>query len=273
MAGRRITVKTIAAMRRRGEKIVALTAYDFHTARMEEMAGVHIILVGDSFQMAVLGEDTTLGASMDVLTAHCRAVRKGASDALVVGDMPFGSYQPSDEIAVKNAVRFIAEAGADAVKLEGGNAAAVSRVKAIVDSGIPVMGHLGLLPQSIRSEGSYRVVRADSEQMLLEQIKALESAGAFSVVLEMIEEEVATRITEASGIPTIGIGAGRYTHGQILVVNDMLGMNNDFNPKFLKKYADLHSVMKEALDSYVSDVTGGAFPGEENVFKGRGKNR
>lgn len=273
MAGKRITVKTIAAMKKREEKIVALTAYDYHTAHMEEMAGVHIILVGDSFQMAVLGEETTLGASMDVLVAHCRAVRKGAPDTLVVGDMPFGSYQPSDEIAVINAVRFIAEAGADAVKLEGGNRAAISRVKAIVDAGIPVMGHIGLLPQSIKSEGSYRVVRSDSEEMLLKQIGDLEKAGAFSTVLEMIEEDVATRISEASGIATIGIGAGRYTHGQILVVNDMLGMNSDFNPRFLKKYADLHSIMKEAIGNYVSDVAGGVFPGEENVFEGRGKSR
>ena len=273
MAGRRITVKTIAAMEKRGEKIVALTAYDYHTARMEEVAGVHIILVGDSFQMAVLGEETTLGASMDVLVAHCRAVRKGAPDALVVGDMPFGSYQPSDEIAVMNAVRFIAEAGADAVKLEGGNDAAISRIRAIVDAGIPVMGHLGLLPQSIRREGSYRVIRSDSEELLIEQISALERAGAFSAVLEMVEEDVAKRVTEVSGIPTIGIGAGRYTTGQILVVNDMLGMNGEFNPRFLKKYADLANIMKTALENYVSDVAGGAFPGEENVFKGRGKDR
>ncbi|MCK5786396.1 MAG: 3-methyl-2-oxobutanoate hydroxymethyltransferase [Candidatus Sabulitectum sp.] len=273
MSGKRVSVKTIAAMKDRGERIVALTAYDYPTARMEEMAGVHLILVGDSFQMAVMGKETTLGADMNVLVAHCRAVKDGAPNTLVVGDMPFGSYQPSDEIAVQNAVRFIAEAGADAVKLEGGNQAAISRVKAIVDSGIPVMGHIGLLPQSIRREGSYRVVRADSEEMLLKQISDLEKAGAFSAVLEMIEEDVATRISEASGIPTIGIGAGRNTHGQILVVNDMLGMNGDFNPKFLKKYADLHTVIREALNNYVSDVAGGAFPGEENVFKGKGNNR
>ncbi len=260
-------------MKKRGEKIVALTAYDYHTARMEEIAGVHIILVGDSFQMAVLGEETTLGASMNVLVALCRAVKNGAPDTLVVGDMPFGSYQPSDEIAVVNAVRFISEAGADAVKLEGGNEAAISRVKAIVDAGIPVMGHIGLLPQSIRSEGGYRVVRSDDEKMLLKQISDLKDAGAFSAVLEMIEEDVAERVSQASGIPTIGIGAGRYTHGQILVVNDMLGMNGDFNPKFLKKYADLHGIIKAALNNYVSDVAGGTFPGEENVFKGRGKNR
>ena len=273
MAGRRITVKTIASMKKHGEKIVALTAYDYHTARMEEQAGVHVILVGDSFQMAVLGEETTLGATMDVLVAHCRAVRKGAPDSLVVADMPFGSYQPSDEIAVTNAVRFIAEAGADAVKLEGGNAAAISRIKAIIAAGIPVMGHLGLLPQSIRSEGTYRVVRSDAEEMLMKQIEDLEEAGAFSTVLEMIEEDLARRITEKSAIATIGIGAGRHTHGQILVVNDMLGMNKDFTPKFLRKYADLHAVIENALENYVSDVTDGDFPGEENVFKGRGKNQ
>ncbi len=273
MAGRRITVKTIAAMKKRGEKIVALTAYDFHIAKMEESAGVHIILVGDSFQMAVLGRETTLGADMDVLLAHAKAVKDGAPDTLVVGDMPFGSYQPSDELAVSNAVRFIAEAGVDAVKLEGGNAAAVSRIKAIVDAGIPVMGHIGLLPQSIKSEGSYRVVRSNSEELLKLQIKEIENAGAFSAVLEMIEEDVAKTVSEISGIPTIGIGAGRYTHGQILVVNDMLGINKEFSPKFLKKYADLHGVIEHALNNYVSDVTGGDFPGEENVFKGRGKNQ
>lgn len=271
MPGKRITVKTLSSMRSRGERIVALTAYDFHTAQMEEKAGVHVILVGDSFQMAVFGEETTLGAEMDVLVAHCRAVRKGARFALVVGDMPFGSYQPSDEIAVQNAVRFVAEAGADAVKLEGGNEAAVSRIRAIVDAGIPVMAHIGLQPQSIRSEGSYRVVRSESLPMLLDQVKAVAEAGAFSVVLEMVEEEVATAVTRASGIPTIGIGAGRFTDGQILVVNDMLGMNGEFNPKFLRKYAELHSVMQDALERYASDVTGGTFPGEENVFRERGK--
>ena len=273
MVTKRVTVKTIEAMKTSGEAIVALTAYDFHTARMEAEAGVHLILVGDSFQMAVLGKDTTLGAEMDVLVSHCKAVKEGAPDILVVADMPFGSYQPSSELAVKNAVRFVAEAGADAVKLEGGNEAAASRVKAIVDAGIPVMGHIGLLPQSIKQDGVYRVVRADSEELLKTQLKALEDAGAFSVVLEMIEEDVATRITEVSSIATIGIGAGRYTDGQILVVNDMLGMNSSFNPKFLKKYADMHSVMKNAFACYVEEVSGGIFPGEKNVFKGRGKNR
>lgn len=265
-----MSVKSLQTMKNRGERIVALTAYDHITARLEELAGVHLILVGDSFQMAVLGEETTLGADMDVLVAHCRAVRKGAPSALVVGDMPFGSYQPSDETAVKNAVRFIAEAGADGVKLEGGNEAAVSRVKAITDAGIPVMGHIGLLPQSIRAEGAYRVVRSGSRDALLGQLRALEQAGAFSVVFEMMEEELAKELTEASHIPTIGIGAGRHTHGQILVVNDMLGMNGDFNPKFLKKYADLHSVMKNAIERYAEEVTEGAFPGEGNVFRGKG---
>jgi 3-methyl-2-oxobutanoate hydroxymethyltransferase len=267
---RRISVKTLKDMKIKSEKIVALTAYDYQTACLEELAGVHLILVGDSFQMAVLGEDTTLGADMNVLVAHCRAVRKGAPSALVVGDLPFGSYQPSDEVAVKNAVRFIAEAGADAVKLEGGNRAAVSRVRAIVDSGIPVMGHIGLLPQSIRTEGSYRVVRSDAQSTLLQQLRNLENAGAFSVVLEMMEEETASRLTQAAEIPTIGIGAGRYTDGQILVVNDMLGMNGDFSPKFLKKYADLHSIMKSALKKYAEEVAEGTYPEEKNVFRERG---
>lgn len=272
MSRGRMTVRTLSGMRKRGEKIVALTAYDYSTAKLEEEAGIHVILVGDSFQMAVLGEETTLGADMNVLVAHCRAVRRGAPSALVVGDMPFGSYQPSDETAVKNAVRFASEAGADAVKLEGGNAAAVSRVRAIVDAGIPVMGHIGLLPQSIRAEGSYRVVRSGSEPMLRQQLKALEEAGAFAVVFEMMEEGLAGSLTRDSGIPTIGIGAGRHTDGQILVVNDMLGMNGDFNPKFLRKYADLHSVMGKAIGEYALDVSKGTFPGEGNVFRDRGGN-
>ncbi len=270
MSRRKISVKTLVSMAGSGERIVALTAYDYHTARMEEAAGVHVILVGDSFQMAVLGEETTLGASMDVLVAHCRAVRRAAPSALVVGDMPFGSYQPSDETAVRNAVRFIAEAGADAVKLEGGNPAAVARVQAIVSSGIPVMGHIGLLPQSIRAEGGYRVVRSPAKDELLDQLRALEKAGAFSVVLEMMEEELARELTEASSIPTIGIGAGRFTSGQILVVNDLLGMNGDFNPRFLKKYADLSSIIGKALEDYAEEVTKGTFPGESNVFRRRG---
>lgn len=266
----RMSVKVLQKMREKKEKIVALTAYDYTTASLEELAGVHVILVGDSIQMAVLGEETTLGASMDVLVAHCRAVRKGAPSALVVGDMPFGSYQPSDETAVKNAVRFISEAGADAVKLEGGNRAAASRVRAITEAGIPVMGHIGLLPQSIRVEGAYRVVRSDSKEELTCQLKALEDAGAFSVVFEMMEEVLAKELTEISGIPTIGIGAGRYTDGQILVVNDMLGMNGEFNPKFLKKYADLNAIMRGAIEKYAEEVASGTFPGEKNTFRAKG---
>ncbi len=270
MSRRKISVRTLGSMAQSGERIVALTAYDYQTAKMEEAAGIHVILVGDSFQMAVLGEETTLGASMDVLVTHCRAVKKAAPTALVVGDMPFGSYQPSDEIAVGNAVRFIAEAGADAVKLEGGNPSAVARVRAIVSSGIPVMGHIGLLPQSIRAEGGYRVVRSGARGELLDQLKALEQAGAFSVVLEMMEEDLARELTEAASIPTIGIGAGRFTSGQILVVNDLLGMNGDFNPRFLKKYADLGSIIGNALEKYAEEVTEGTFPGERNVFRPRG---
>ncbi len=269
----RVTVRSIQAMKERGERIVALTAYDHLTAALEERAGVHLILVGDSFQMAVLGEETTLGADMNVLVAHCRAVRNGAPDAMVVGDMPFGSYQPSDETAVRNAVRFVAEAGADAVKLEGGNAAAVSRIRAIVDSGIPVMGHIGLLPQSIKADGAYRIVRRDALGEVRRQLSALGGAGAFSVVFEMMEEELAATLTQEASIPTIGIGAGRHTDGQILVVNDMLGMNGDFNPRFLKKYADLHTVMNRAVEDYAEEVRTGAFPGEDNVFRERGTGR
>jgi len=265
-AQKRGTVQFLRDKKRRGEKIVSLTAYDFPTAAVEERAGVDFILVGDSVAMAVHGRKTTLEATMDMMILHTRAVRAGAPGTLVVGDMPFGSYQGSDEQAVAGAVRFLAEGGADAVKLEGGGPRAVSRVAAIVDSGIPVMGHVGLLPQSVRATGGYRVVTSASVDRLLTEGRALEEAGAFAVVVESVEEAVAREITSALGIPTIGIGAGRFVDGQILVVNDMLGLDPCFEPRFLKKYADLNSAILAAVECYSEEVRSGSFPSPENVY-------
>jgi 3-methyl-2-oxobutanoate hydroxymethyltransferase len=265
-AVRKGTIQLLAEKKRRGEKIVSLTAYDCPTARIEELAGVDFILVGDSAAMAVHGRDTTLGATMDMMITHTRAVRKGAPGTLVVGDMPFGSYQCSDEQAVASAIRFLAEGGADAVKLEGGNPRSVSRVKAIADSGIPVMGHTGLLPQSVKATGGYRVVTAASADRLHAEAGALEEAGAFALVIESVEEGVARDLTRAVGIPTIGIGAGRYTDGQILVVTDMLGLSPEFDPRFLRRYADLHGIILQAVSKYMEEVRTGVFPGPENTY-------
>ncbi|HQH79550.1 MAG TPA: 3-methyl-2-oxobutanoate hydroxymethyltransferase, partial [Synergistaceae bacterium] len=254
-----VTVRSLAAMKARGEKIIALTAYDFYTARIEALAGVHLILVGDSMQMAVLGEETTLGASLEVLLAVARSVKRGAPDTLVLGDMPFGSYQESCTLAVRNAARFLSEAGVDGVKLEGGNPRMARRVKAVVDSGIPVMGHAGLLPQFVRMDGGYRVVRREGRDELLRQCDALVEAGVFSLVLEGVEEELAREVVERVPVPVIGIGAGRWVDGQILVVSDVLGLDPGFNPKFVRKYADLHGTILTALRRYVEEVASGAF--------------
>jgi 3-methyl-2-oxobutanoate hydroxymethyltransferase len=266
----RVTVRSLAAMKARREPIVALTAYDYHTARIEAAAGVHCILVGDSFQMAVLGEETTLGASLDVLLSVAAAVKRGAPGVLVVGDMPFGSYQESCSQAVRNAGRFLSEAGMDAVKLEGGNPRMVRRVRAIVDSGIPVMGHAGLLPQSVRLDGGYRVVRRENRDELLRQCEALVEAGVFALVIEGVDEELAREVSETVPVPVIGIGAGRYVDGQILVVSDILGLDPAFNPRFLRKYADLNGVILQAVKQYCLEVAEGRFPGPENAFREEG---
>lgn len=266
-----VTVRSLGGMKSRGERIVALTAYDYHTARIEALAGVHVILVGDSYEMAVLGGETTLGASLEVLLAISASVKKGAPGVLVVGDMPFGSYQESCTQAVHNASRFLSEAGVDAVKLEGGNPRMVRRVRAIVESGIPVMGHAGLLPQSIRLDGGYRVIRRENRDELLQQCDSLVEAGVFSLILEGVVEELAREVTERVPVPVIGIGAGRHTDGQILVINDILGYDPSFKPKFLKKYADMNDAILEAVRRYSGEVESGEFPGPGNVFTDDGK--
>jgi 3-methyl-2-oxobutanoate hydroxymethyltransferase len=260
------TVPDFAKAKAEGRRIVSLTAYDFPTALLEQEAGIDFILVGDSIAMAVLGEETTLGATVEMMLPHVRAVRRGAPGTFMVADMPFGSYQASDERAVDSAVRFIAEGGADAVKLEGGAPMPLSRTAAIIASGIPVMGHVGLLPQSVRASGGYRAVGADQAGRVMSEARALEEAGVFAIVMESVEEAIARDVTGALSIPTIGIGAGRHTDGQILVVNDMLGITRGFEPRFLKRYADMGAGIALALAEYAGEVRNGSFPEARHAY-------
>ncbi len=262
-------VDSLLLKKRNGVKIVSLTAYDSIMASLEERAGVDFILVGDSMAMTVFGERDTLNADLEVMIAHTRAVRRGAPETLVIGDMPFGSYECSDAQAVETAVKFLSRGEADAVKLEGGNQRMVSRVRAIIDSGIPVMGHVGLLPQSIRLTGGYRVIHSDRRDSLFKEALALQDAGVFAIVLECVEEELARELTSRLEVPTIGIGAGRYTDGQILVLNDILGLSGDFKPRFVKRYAELGSVVTEAIGNYCTEVRDGGFPQKIHVYGSR----
>ncbi len=261
------TVSTFAEAKRKGERIAMLTAYDYSTARLEDEAGIHAILVGDSLGNVVLGYEDTLSVTMEDMIHHGRAVARGAKNALVVVDMPFMSYQTSVYDAVVNAGRLMKEGRAQAVKLEGG-AEVAAQVKAIVEAGIPVMGHLGLTPQSINAFGGFKVQGKTeaAARKLIEDAKALEAAGAFSVVLECVPAKLAAKVTEAVGIPTIGIGAGAGCDGQVLVYQDMLGMFSDFTPKFVKRYANVGEAMREAFATYVDEVGAGTFPAEEHTY-------
>ncbi len=256
----KVTVKTLAEMKRKGEPIAALTAYDYFTAAFLDQAGVDLILIGDSIGMVVYGDTTTLRVDMDTMLRHTEAVARAVERALVVADMPFLSYQCGLSEAVYNA-GLLLQAGASAVKLEGGWKFAPT-VKAIVDSGIPVLGHIGMLPQSIHKMGGYTTQGKDDESAaaLLEDAAALEEAGAFAVVLEKVYPKTAKRITEALEIPTIGIGSGPHCDGQILVVNDILGLFDRFTPPFVKKYADLKEKIIKAAREYVDDVKNKRYP-------------
>lgn len=262
------TVMTFKQAKAEGKKLSMLTAYDYSMAKIIDESGVHGILIGDSLGMVVKGEEDTLSVTMEEVIYHTKAVKRGAKNALVVSDMPFLSYQVSIEQAVLNAGRLVKEGGASAVKLEGG-ANVAAQVKAIVDAQIPVMGHIGLTPQSVNAFGGFKVQGKSEEaaKQLIEDAVLLEKAGAFSIVLEGIPEKVAELITKAVSIPTIGIGAGKYCDGQILVYQDMLGMFSDFVPKFVKQYANLGMIMKEAIGSYVKEVEEGVFPEEKHTFK------
>jgi len=263
----KLLLTELAEMKRRSDRIVMVTAYDYPSGRLADAAGVDIVLVGDSAAMTVLGHDTTVPATMEEMVMLTRAASRGARRPLVVADMPFGSFQVSDEDALRNAVRFVKEAGADAVKVEGAGPT-VSRVVALVGAGIPVMGHLGLTPQSATMLGGFRAQgrSADKARQLLEDARTLERAGCFSIVLEAMPAPVAARITEALTVPTIGIGSGRDCDGQVLVLHDLLGLYQGRSPRFVKRYAELGEAIKDALERYTADVRSGAFPGEEHTY-------
>ena len=254
-------------MKRRGDRIVMVTAYDAPSGRLADAAGVDLVLVGDSAAMTVLGHDSTVPATMDEMLILTRAVTRGARRPLVVADMPFGSFQVSDERALENAVRFVKEAGADAVKLEGAGPS-LSRVHALVGAGIPVMGHVGLTPQSATMLGGFKAQgrTAEKARQLLTDSLALERAGCFAVVLEAVPAPVAAHVTAALGIPTIGIGAGPDCDGQVLVYHDLLGLYDGPAPRFVKRYADLAAETRRALEAYAGEVRAGTFPDERHGY-------
>ena len=262
------TAATFAAAKAKGEMLSMLTAYDYSTAKLEDESGINGILVGDSLGNVVLGYEDTVSVTMEDMIHHGAAVARGAKNALVVVDMPFMSYEVTVEEAVRNAGRLMKEGRAGAVKLEGGVRVA-EQIRAIVKAGIPVMGHIGLTPQSINVFGGFKVQGKSEEaaRALLADAKAVEEAGAFAVVIEAVPAALAQMITDAVSIPTIGIGAGAGCDGQILVYQDMLGMFSDFTPKFVKRYANVGEVMREAFANYAAEVASGAFPTEEHTYK------
>jgi 3-methyl-2-oxobutanoate hydroxymethyltransferase len=264
----RVTTKTIQKMKAEGVPIAALTAYDYTSARLYDRAGVDVLLVGDSASNVMAGNETTLPITLEHMIYHAQCVVQGIERALVVVDLPFGSYQGDAKEGLQSAIRVMKEAGAHAVKLEGG-APVVGTVKRIVEAGVPVMGHLGLTPQSIYEFGTYQVRARDEEEaeQLLEDARQLEAAGCFALVLEKIPVGLATKVTEALSIPTIGIGAGAGTDGQVLVSHDALGLSTDFNPRFVRRYAELEDTITEAIGEYVSDVRSRAFPSDAESYE------
>ena len=258
-----VTLTTLYKMKKKGEKIVALTAYDYPFGKIVDESGVHMILVGDSLGMVVQGESSTLPVTMDQMIYHTRIVSRAAKFAIIVGDMPFMSYQTSIKQAVANAGRFLKEAGAAAVKLEGG-AAVSETIQAISGAGIPVQAHIGLTPQSVHMMGGYKVQR-DEERLMADALE-VESAGAFSVVLEGIPSTISKKITKALTIPTIGIGAGPHCDGQILVLYDLLGLNQGHIPKFVKQYAAIGDTARTAIKQYIEEVQAGKFPAKKHCY-------
>lgn len=263
----RVSAVSLRDRKKSGEKIAVLTAYDFPTAKLLDESGIDVVLVGDSCGMVVMGRENTLGVTMDEMVYHTRIVASAVEHALVIGDMPFLSYQISPEEAVRNAGRFISEAGAQAVKLEGPAQRFGKTIRAILDASIPVMGHIGLQPQSIHQLGGYKVQGRDAENRarLIEEAIGLEAIGCFAIVLECLPASLAKEITETISIPTIGIGAGPHCDGQVLVMHDMLGMGK--YTKFSKVYFDAGAAMKSAFEQYVSEVKSGAFPAMEQSFE------
>ncbi len=264
-ARQKVTTRTFMLKKKRGQPITMLTAYDYPTALAVDKAGIDSILVGDSLGMVVLGYENTLPVTMEDMLHHCRAVARGASAPLLVGDMPFMSYQSSVNKAVENAGRFLQEAGMDAVKLEGGRERA-DAVQAIAGAGIPVMGHIGLTPQSVHAFGGFRAQgkTASAAKRLIEDAHILQEAGAFSIVLEAVPAQLAQLISEQLAIPTIGIGAGVGCDGQVLVTHDLIGQFDRFVPSFVRQYAQMHQIVLEAMQSYAQDVENKQFPAEEH---------
>ena len=264
---RAVTTLRLKEMKDRGEKISMLTAYDYSMAKIVDGAGVDVILVGDSAANVMAGWETTLPITLDQMIYHASSVVRAVERALVVCDMPFGTYQSDSQAALDSAIRIMKETGADSVKMEGGEEI-LDSVKRILAAGIPVMGHLGLTPQSIHKFGTYSV-RAKEEaeaEKLVRDAKLLEEAGCFAIVLEKIPAALATRVSKELSIPTIGIGAGGACDGQVLVIHDMLGINKGFSPRFLRRYADLHTIMSEAISHYVEDVKSCEFPNEKEQY-------
>jgi 3-methyl-2-oxobutanoate hydroxymethyltransferase len=266
-ANGKLPLTELGEMTRRGDRIVMVTAYDHPSGRLADAAGIDLILVGDSAAMTVLGHSSTVPATMEEMLMLTRAVTRAAERALVIADMPFGSFQVSDEDAVRNAIRFVKEAGADAVKLEGAGPS-LSRVAALVGAGIPVMGHLGLTPQSATLLGGFRAQgkTAEKARRLVEDALALEDSGCFSLVLEAVPAPVAARISEQVTIPTIGIGSGPDCDGQVLVLHDLLGLYDGGSPRFAKRYAEIGAEIQSALERFAQDVRSGAFPEEEHTY-------
>lgn len=263
----KVTTETVKSMKNKAEKISMLTAYDFTMAKIIDRAGIDIILVGDSAGNVMAGYDTTIPMTMENMIYHTSCVVRGVDKALVIADMPFMSYQVTPNEALHNAGRLMKEANAEAIKLEGGKEVAQS-VEKIVNAGIPVMGHLGLTPQSINKFGTYKVRAKEPHEakQLIEDAKALEQAGCFSLVLEKIPAALSKKVTNVLSIPTIGIGAGSHCDGQVLVAHDMLGLNKEFKPRFLRRYADLGDTMTDAVQSYIKDVKNGDFPNEDESY-------
>jgi 3-methyl-2-oxobutanoate hydroxymethyltransferase len=262
-----LTVQDLKERKAQGARVVALTCYDALFARLLDESGVDILLVGDSVNQVLAGAETTLSATLDQMIYHTTSVRRGTERALVICDMPFLTYQVSREEAIRNCGRVLAETGCHGVKLEGGQPIA-GTVRALVDAGIPVMGHLGLTPQSVHVLGGYRVQGRDeaTAERLQQDAQALERAGAFAIVLELIPSPLASRITKSLAIPTIGIGAGPACDGQVLVLHDLLGLNDRFNAKFVKRYATLSQDVREAVELYAAEVREGRYPGPEHSF-------
>jgi 3-methyl-2-oxobutanoate hydroxymethyltransferase len=267
MERKKITPVDIQAMKNEGKKITMLTAYDYPMALLEDRAGIEIILVGDSLGMTVLGYENTIPVTMEEMIHHTKAVTRGAKYALIIGDMPFMSYNTSDREAIINAGRFMKEGGADAVKLEGG-VSVKEIVRAIVKAGIPVMGHIGLTPQTISMLGGFKVQGKDAQaaQKIIDDALLLEDAGAFSVLLEAVPAPIAKRVTERLKVPTIGIGAGVHCDGQVLVVHDLLGLFDRFTPKFAKRYVNLSEHILKAFEAYREEVLKGSFPTDQHSF-------